>query len=172
MVGDVLRGFERALVLQVGGDAGRPEGVVADPGLDAGAAALAQSIRVRDTEWSRKLISESFATVGESDSMGDEKFFALSRQAQSIPIVATQSLSSLRSWLPGEFWRTLLPTFRTNIFLPLSDDFSAPTASELCGKEVHLKLSYSLSKRSRRSCERPERTCRFSPCHHQHIEGL
>ena len=38
MVGDVLRGFQRALVLQVRGDAGRPEGVVPDPGLDAGAA--------------------------------------------------------------------------------------------------------------------------------------
>jgi hypothetical protein len=36
MVGDVLRGFERALVLQVGGDACCAEGVVSDPGLDAG----------------------------------------------------------------------------------------------------------------------------------------
>ena len=38
VVGDVLRGFERALVLQVPGDAGRPEGMVPDPRLDAGAA--------------------------------------------------------------------------------------------------------------------------------------
>jgi hypothetical protein len=38
VVGDVLRGFERALVLQVRGDAGRPEGMVSDPRLDAGAA--------------------------------------------------------------------------------------------------------------------------------------
>lgn len=37
VVGDVLRGFKRAVVLQVRGDAGRPEGVVPDPGLDAGA---------------------------------------------------------------------------------------------------------------------------------------
>lgn len=87
----------------------------------------------------------SFATVGESDPTGDEKFFALSRQARCIPIVATQSLSSLRSALPGESWRTLLQTFRTKIFLSLSDDFSARTASELCGKEEQLKLSYSLS---------------------------
>lgn len=87
----------------------------------------------------------SFATVGESDPTGDEKFFALSRQAKCIPIVATQSLSSLRSTLPGESWRTLLQTFRTKIFLSLSDDFSARTASELCGKEEQLKLSYSLS---------------------------
>jgi hypothetical protein len=88
---------------------------------------------------------QSFATVGESDPSGDEKFFALSRQARCIPIVATQSISSLRSTLPGESWRTLLQTFRTKIFLSLSDDFSARTASELCGKEEQLKLNYSLS---------------------------
>jgi hypothetical protein len=88
---------------------------------------------------------QSFATTGESDPTGDEKFFALSRQARCIPIVATQSISSLRSTLPGETWRTLLQTFRTKIFLTLSDDFSARTASELCGKEEQLKLNYSIS---------------------------
>ncbi|PYR50579.1 MAG: hypothetical protein DMF89_08730 [Acidobacteria bacterium] len=88
---------------------------------------------------------QSFATVGEYDPTGDEKFFALSRQAKCIPIVATQSISSLRSTLPGESWRTLLQTFRTKIFLSLSDDFSAETASRLCGKEEMLKPSYSLS---------------------------
>ena len=36
VVGDVLRRFELAIVLQVGGDAGRAERVVADLGLDAG----------------------------------------------------------------------------------------------------------------------------------------
>src|SRR5439155_23861629 len=77
----------------------------------------------------------AFATVGENDPSGDEKFFALSRQAKCIPIVATQSISSLRSCLPGESWRTLLQTFRTKIFLALSDDFSAKCASEFCGKE-------------------------------------
>jgi len=88
---------------------------------------------------------QSFATAGENDPSGDEKFFALSRQAKCIPILATQSISSLRSTLPGETWRTLLQTFRTKIFLALSDDFSARTASELCGKEEQLKLNYSLS---------------------------
>lgn len=87
----------------------------------------------------------AFATVGESDPSGDEKFFALSRQAKCISIVATQSLSSLRSALPGESWRTLFQTFRTKIFLTLSDDFSAKTASELCGKVEQLKPSYTLS---------------------------
>ncbi|MGD0545450.1 MAG: TraM recognition domain-containing protein, partial [Candidatus Acidiferrales bacterium] len=88
---------------------------------------------------------QHFATVGESDPTGDEKFFSLSRQPKCIPIIATQSISSLRSALPGESWRTLLQTFRTKIFLSLADDFSAKTASDLCGREDQLKVSYSLS---------------------------
>ena len=88
---------------------------------------------------------QAFATVGEQDPTGDEKFFALSRQARCIPIVATQSISSLRTTLHGEGWRSLLQTFRTKIFMSLSDDFSAETASRLCGKEEMLKPSYSLS---------------------------
>jgi TraM recognition site of TraD and TraG len=88
---------------------------------------------------------QHFATVGENDPTGDEKFFSLSRQPKCIPIVATQSISSLRSALPGDSWRTLLQTFRTKIFLSLSDDFSAKTASELCGREDQLKVSYNLS---------------------------
>jgi hypothetical protein len=88
---------------------------------------------------------QHFATVGENDPTGDEKFFSLSRQPKCIPIIATQSVSSLRSALPGDSWRTLLQTFRTKIFLSLSDDFSARTASELCGKEDQLKVNYNLS---------------------------
>ena len=41
----------------------------------------------------------AFATVGETDPTGDERAFALSRQARLMPIVATQSISSLRSAL-------------------------------------------------------------------------
>lgn len=88
---------------------------------------------------------QHFATVGESEPTGDEKFFSLSRQPKCIPIIATQSISSLKSTLPGETWRTLLQTFRTKIFLALSDDFSAKIASELCGREDQLKVSYNLS---------------------------
>jgi hypothetical protein len=88
---------------------------------------------------------QHFATVGESDPIGDERFFSLSRQPKCIPIVATQSISSLKSSLPGDSWRTLLQTFRTKVFLTLSDDFSATTASHLCGREDQLKVSYSLS---------------------------
>jgi hypothetical protein len=88
---------------------------------------------------------QHFATVGENEPTGDEKFFSLSRQPKCIPIIATQSISSLKSTLPGETWRTLLQTFRTKIFLALTDDFSAKTASELCGREDQLKTSYNLS---------------------------
>src|ERR1700730_15180076 len=88
---------------------------------------------------------QHFATVGENDPTGDEKFFALSRQPKCIPIVATQSISSLRSTLPGETWRTLFQTFRTKIFLALSDEFSAQIASELCGKEDQWKVNYNIS---------------------------
>ncbi len=114
---------------------------------------IPQMERTQETE-SRKHFREvlflcdeyqGFATVGESDPSGDEKFFALSRQAKCIPIVATQSISSLRSTLSGETWRSLLQTFRTKIFLALSDDFSAETASKLCGKEDVLRPNYSIS---------------------------
>ncbi len=88
---------------------------------------------------------QHFATVGESEPTGDEKFFSLSRQPKCISIIATQSISSLKSALQKESWRTLLQTFRTKIFLSLSDDFSARTASELCGREDRLKASYNLS---------------------------
>lgn len=88
---------------------------------------------------------QHFATVGENEPTGDEKFFSLSRQPRCTPIVATQSISSLKSSLPGDTWRSLLQTFRTKIFLALSDDFSAQTASELCGREDRLKVSYNFS---------------------------
>jgi hypothetical protein len=88
---------------------------------------------------------QHFATAGENEPIGDEKFLNLSRQSKCIPIVATQSISSLKSSLPGETWRTLLQTFRTKIILALSDDFSAKTASELCGREDQLKPSYNIS---------------------------
>ena len=51
---------------------------------------------------------QSFASVGEDDPSGDEKAFALTRQSRVIPIVATQSISSLKSVLSGQdAWRTL-----------------------------------------------------------------
>jgi hypothetical protein len=88
---------------------------------------------------------QAFATSGENEPSGDEKFFSLARQAKCIPIVATQSLSSIRTTLPGESWRTLLQGLRTKIFLTLSDDFSARVAADLCGRAERLKAGYTLT---------------------------
>ena len=88
----------------------------------------------------------AFATTGDTDPSGDERTFALSRQARLIPIVATQSISSLRSAVHGEeSWRTLLQCFRTKIFLASSDEFTAKVAAELCGRAERLKPSYQLT---------------------------
>ena len=95
---------------------------------------------------------QSFASVGEDDPTGDEKSFALTRQCRCIPIVATQSISSLRSVLgSSEAWRALLQTLRTRIFLSLSDDASAKIASELCGQVAKIKGSYTISETSKRA---------------------
>jgi hypothetical protein len=88
----------------------------------------------------------AFATVGETDPTGDERAFALSRQARLIPIVATQSISSLRSALGSEeAWRTLLQCFRTKVFLATSDEFTARIGAELCGRAERLKARYTLA---------------------------
>ena len=89
---------------------------------------------------------QAFATVGQDDPSGDEKAFALTRQCRCIPIVATQSISSLRSVLPsGEAWRTLVQTLRTRIFLSLSDEASAKIASEMCGAVMKTQASYTFT---------------------------
>ena len=95
---------------------------------------------------------QAFASVGEDDPSGDEKSFALTRQCRCIPIVATQSISSLRSVLgSSEAWRALLQTLRTRIFLSLSADASAKIASELCGQVAKIKGSYTISETSKRA---------------------
>ena len=89
---------------------------------------------------------QSFVTCGEDDPSGDEKAFALTRQSKCVPIVATQSISSLKSVLgEGEAWRALLQTLRSRIFLSLADDFSQKTASELLGQVNRMKASFSIS---------------------------
>ena len=94
---------------------------------------------------------QAFATVGQDDPSGDEKAFALTRQCRCIPIVATQSISSLRSVLPsGEAWRTLVQTLRTRIFLSLSDDASAKIASDMCGSVMKTQPSYTFSETTNR----------------------
>ena len=95
---------------------------------------------------------QAFASVGEDDPRGDEKAFALIRQCRVIPIVATQSISSLRSVLgSSEAWRTLLQTLRTRIFFSLSDDASAEHASTLCGHVAKIKAGYTITESSKSS---------------------
>ena len=95
---------------------------------------------------------QTFATVGEEDPAGDEKVFALTRQSRLIPIVATQSISSLRAVLgQSEAWRALLQTLRTRIFLSLADDSSAEIASSLCGEVTRMKASYTVSEQTQRA---------------------
>ena len=95
---------------------------------------------------------QAFVTCGEDDPSGDEKAFALTRQSRCIPIVATQSIVSLKSVLgEGEAWRALLQTLRSRIFMSLGDDFSAKTASELLGQVVRMRPSFSLSENTGRA---------------------
>jgi len=91
---------------------------------------------------------QEFATVGADNPIGDERFFAISRQPKCIPIVATQSVSSLKDALPNEGFKTLAQTFRTKVFLTTSDPDTARFASELCGKADKTKISYSVSESS------------------------
>ena len=95
---------------------------------------------------------QTFATVGEDDPAGDEKMLALTRQSRLIPIVATQSISSLRAVLgQSEAWRALLQTLRTRIFLSLADDSSAQIASTVCGQVARMKASYTVSEQTQRA---------------------
>lgn len=77
---------------------------------------------------------QNFATVGGDNPVGDERFFSISRQPKCIPIVASQSVSSLKDALPNEGFKTLMQTFRTKVFLTTSDPDTARFASEMCGK--------------------------------------
>jgi hypothetical protein len=91
---------------------------------------------------------QNFATVGGDNPTGDERFLSISRQPKCIPIVATQSVSSLKDAMPNEGVKTLLQAFRTKVFLTTSDPDTARFASELCGKADHTRISYTVSESS------------------------
>jgi hypothetical protein len=91
---------------------------------------------------------QSFATVGGDNPTGDERFLSLSRQPKCIPLVATQSIASLKEALPNEGVKTLLQAFRTKVFLTTSDPDTARYASELCGKTDRTHISYTVSESS------------------------
>ena len=91
---------------------------------------------------------QNFATVGGDNPTGDERFLSISRQPKCIPIVASQSISSLTEALPNEGVKTLLQAFRTKVFLTTSDPETARYASELCGKADRTRISYTVSESS------------------------
>ncbi|MHB1865642.1 MAG: TraM recognition domain-containing protein [Acidobacteriaceae bacterium] len=91
---------------------------------------------------------QNFATVGGNNPTGDERFLSISRQPRCIPIVATQSISSLKEALPNEGVKTLLQAFRTKVFLTTTDPDTARYASELCGKTDKTRISYTVSESS------------------------
>ena len=87
-----------------------------------------------------------FATVGASDPCGDEKAFALTRESRVMPVIATQSISSLKSVTAGnDTYKTLMQTLRTKVFLSLSDDESCKLASQMCGKAERIRKSTSVN---------------------------
>ncbi|MBB5343359.1 type IV secretory system conjugative DNA transfer family protein [Tunturibacter empetritectus] len=91
---------------------------------------------------------QNFATVGGDNPTGDERFLSLSRQPKCIPIVATQSISSLKDALSNEGVKTLLQALRNKVFLTTTDPETARYASELCGKADRTRISYSVSESS------------------------
>ena len=82
------------------------------------------------------------ATVGGSLPMGDEKFLNLCRAARCIPIVAFQTLSSLKDTVPAETWRTIFAAFATTIVLRQKDFFTAELVSKMCGRVDMFKEHY------------------------------
>ena len=62
-------------------------------------------------------------------------------QSHLIPIVATQSISSLHC----------SQTLRTRIFLSLADDSSAQIGSTLCGQVARMKASWTVSEQTARA---------------------
>ncbi|MGD0445538.1 MAG: TraM recognition domain-containing protein [Edaphobacter sp.] len=91
---------------------------------------------------------QHFATVGADNPTGDERWLSLSRQPKCIPIVATQSVSSLKDALPNEGVKTLLQALRNKVFLTTTDPETARYASELCGKADRTRISYTVSESS------------------------
>ena len=67
---------------------------------------------------------QNFATVGGDNPVGDDRFFSISRQPKCIPIVASQSVSSLKDALPNEGFKTLMQTFVDT--LPVAKEKAGP----------------------------------------------
>ena len=113
----------------------RPSGV---SGLGAGTEALwGQELRrvLRRPQALPEILS-----AGRAGTVGWRSAACSSGQSRLIPIVATQSISSLRAVLgQSEAWRGAAPDAADGIFLSLADDSSAQIASTLCGQEACMK---------------------------------
>jgi hypothetical protein len=75
---------------------------------------------------------------------GDAEFLSLSRESRCIPILATQSISSLRTQMDESAERAFLQTLQTTIFLRTKDEHTATLASKMCGREDRIRLSYNI----------------------------
>ena len=95
---------------------------------------------------SKKMLAGIVFGVGMA--IGAVNFLSISRQPKCIPIVATQSISSLKDALPNEGVKTLLQALRNKVFLTTTDPETARYASELCGKADRTRISYTVSESS------------------------
>lgn len=84
--------------------------------------------------------------LGGNSNTGDEHFLALSRQAKCIPILATQSITSLKTATGGhDTYKTLLQAVRTTINLATNDSDTAKYMADFIGKMDKLKTSINIS---------------------------
>lgn len=102
-----------------------------------------------DPQRSRKLLLmideyHALATAGGSDDGGDEKFLNLCRDVLCIPVLATQSLSSLRSTV-GDDVAVITQGLQTRICLRQADPHTAEWLSRLVGRKEILKEHWSVS---------------------------
>ncbi len=91
---------------------------------------------------------QNFATVGGDNPTGDERFLSISRQPKCIPIVATQSVSSLNDALPNEGVKTLLQAFRTKVFLTRQTRRRPGMHPSCAARRTGTRISYTVSESS------------------------
>jgi len=94
---------------------------------------------------------QSFATVGESDPTGDEKFSPFSRHGRHDPGGSPQRSGSFGHIIRGESWRTLLQTCRTKIFLAFRQTSAPRNARIRAGKEEQTEAEICISRRAART---------------------
>lgn len=98
-----------------------------------------------------KVIDEyhQLCTVGGTMNTGDDQFFSLSRESRCIPILATQSITSIKTATGGgDTYKTLLQAIRTIISLATSDLDTAKYVADYIGKTDKLKMTVNVSESS------------------------